>query len=614
MGHFAHGESRAEATPREWMKVGADVGKLANEWSGRTDLVAYVGPGAGGPAPARFIPDTAEIEVNVNVAFGDGVEPDDVDLLTRSGRYEFPRGTGAVLHEAFHARFSLWDIEQASKDLKRDEMAALMLLEESRIETLGAKIAPKALPFLRACALEIVIGDSKDIFSGASDTQSLAKLVALVYGRVDGGILPLYDVIDLTDLLDDYFGLDKITALRDIQIAAQAHTLHTNAVPMYDLAIEWARIVREVAEDKGDAEPEGGEGSGEPCEGGEGGEGSEGEGKGMSDFMKAVKEALEGAAEAVAVANDSALGDQERAEKYEEVVGEKAAEAKERTEAQKAREQVFGKPGGVGSSNVYGGSDSRLHETRMPKPDERVAATVVAKMLERAKYHDRSEVEVQSVLPPGRLRTRALIQGVAAKSRGQMVEVAPWRRTVRKTTDDVSLTVGTMVDISGSMGRAMLPMAVTAYVMSEAVRKVQGRTAMVYFGTDVFPTLRPGEHLTEVKVYTAPDGTERFEKGFQALDGALNLLYGTGARLLVVVSDGHYYGQENGKAKAIVKRCADMGVGVVWLPFDEGSQARALVGKNGTVLSGNLSPAAAAQDIGKACADALTRAGQRMAG
>ena len=611
MGHFAHGETRAEAPPREWMKVGSEVGQLANEWAGRSDLVAYVGPGAGGPAPARFIPASAEIEVNVDIAFGSGVEPEDVNLLTRSGRYDFPRGTGAVLHEAFHARFSLWDIEQASKDLKADEFAALMLLEESRIETLGAKIAPKALPFLRACALEIVIGDSKEIFSGASDTKSLAKLVALVYGRVDGGILPLYDVSDLTDLLDDYFGLDKITALRDIQIEAQAYVAHSNIVPIYPLAIEWARIVREVAEDKGDAEPEGGEGS--EGEGSESGEGS-GEGSGMSDFMKAVKEALEGAAEAVAVANDGALGDQERAEKYEEVVGEKAAQAQERKSAEKAREQVFGKPGGVGSSNVYGSSDSRLYETRVPEADERVAANVVAKMLERAKYHDRSEVEVQSVLPPGRLRTRALIQGVAQKSRGQMVEVAPWRRTVRKTTDDVSLTVGTMVDISGSMGRAMLPMAVTAYVMSEAVRKVQGRTAMVYFGTDVFPTLRPGEHLTEVKVYTAPDGTERFEKGFQALDGALNLLYGTGARLLVVVSDGNYHGPENGKAKALVKRCADMGVGVVWLPFDDGSQARSLVGKNGTVLSGNLSPANAAQDIGKACADALTRAGRRMAG
>lgn len=613
MAHFAHGDTRAEATPREWMKVGADVGKLANEWAGRNDLVAYVGPGAGGPAPARFIPASAEIEVNVDVAFGKGIEPEDVDLTTRAGRYDHPRGTGAVLHEAFHARFSLWDIEQAQKDLKADEFAALMLLEESRIETLGAKIAPKALPFLRACALEIVIGDFDEITAGQSNTKSLAKLVALVYGRVDGGILPLYDVIDLTDMLDDYFGLDKIAALRDLQIKAQAHTFHNNAVPMYDIAIEWARIVREVADEKGDADPEGGEAGEGEGEGSEGGEGS-GEGKGMSDFMKAVKEALEGAADSVAVSNGEALGDQERAEKWEDVVQEKASEAKERERAEEAREQVFGKPGGKGSSNVYGGSGSRLHETRAPKPDERVAATVVAKAFERAKYHDRSEVEIASVLPPGRLRTRALIQGLAQKSRGQMVEVSPWRRTVRKTTDDVTLTVGTMVDISGSMGHAMEPMAVTAYVMSEAVRKIQGRTAMVYFGTDVFPTLKPGEHLTEVKVYTAPDGTERFEQGFRALDGALNLLYGTGARLLVVVSDGCYYGQENGKAKAIVKRCHEMGVGVVWLSMDDGHQAKAIVDKNGTVLSGRLSPSKAAQDIGKAAADALTRAGLRAAG
>ena len=49
MAHLDNGnKSRAGATPREWLGIGADIGEIANEWSGRDDLIAYVGDGAGG--------------------------------------------------------------------------------------------------------------------------------------------------------------------------------------------------------------------------------------------------------------------------------------------------------------------------------------------------------------------------------------------------------------------------------------------------------------------------------------------------------------------------------------------------------------------------------------
>jgi Mg-chelatase subunit ChlD len=122
-----------------------------------------------------------------------------------------------------------------------------------------------------------------------------------------------------------------------------------------------------------------------------------------------------------------------------------------------------------------------------------------------------------------------------------------------------------MVDISGSMGSAMEPMASTAWVLSEAVRRIQGRAAMVYYGESVFATLKPGQHLSEVAVYTAPDGTEKFNDAASALNGAMNLTGGSGARLMVVVSDGIYTDNETPKAKEWVKRMTDNGVGVVWL-------------------------------------------------
>lgn len=583
----------------EWLPVGKQIGDLANEWSGRSDIVAYVGPGAGGPAPACFIPSSAEIEVNVDVAFGFGVEPDDIDLTKRAGRYEFPRAVGAVYHEACHARFSRWDMKAANAALAKDEYEALVLLEEGRIEAQGLRLMPKMRPFLQACALEIVVADAAETFAGMSTTQSAAMLVGLVWGRVDSGILDLDDVREVTDLIDDYLGLDIVSRMREIADEFQAYTGHYDLEPVYPLAKEWAALVREVAEEKGDTEPESG-----PGESGDG----EGEG-GMSGDVEKFLDALSDAADNVAVSNGVILEDAENAEKYEEVVKDKAEKAKEIKSAKAMSGKVFGSGTGVlaGSRTA-----SRLMESRPPTASERVAANVVATMLDKAKYRDRDVTEVASVLPPGRLRARAMVQGAAMRERGMMQQPEAWRRKVRKQTDEPTLNVGVLVDISGSMGSAMLPMATTAYVMSEAVRRVQGRAAMVYYGNDVFPTLRAGEHLTEVKVYSAPDGTEKFDDAFRAVDGALNLLHGNGARLLVIVSDGVYTHEETNAAKRWMRRCAEEGVAVVWLPFDHGVMAKDVGGEHSVVLAGRFDPEEAAKRIGQACADAITRTTSRV--
>lgn len=610
MGHYKTGATRAEATDPKWLPIGRQIAELANTWAERYDIVAYVGPGAGGPAPACFIPASAELEVNVDVAFGFGVEPSDIDLTTRSGRYEFPKAVGATAHEAFHAKHSTWDMKAAHAELARDEYEALILLEESRIEKRGLDANPRLLPFLRACAMEIVIADAAETFAGMSNTQAAAQLVGLVYARVDAGILDLMDVTEVTDLLDDYLGLDVIAALRKIAIAAQAHADDANAVPMYDLAREWAALVRDVAEEKGDLDPEGGAGmpnpDGEPSEG----EG-EGEGSGASEFVKALTEAMDEAAANVAISNGEALDDAEVAEKYEEIVKDRAEEAKEVKDSEKVATSVFGAKSTGGGT---GGSGSTLIDERAPLAEERIAANVVARMLEKAKYRERDITTIRTEVPGGRLRPRAVVQGAAMKAAGvRNVKVEPWERKVRRQTDEPTLTVGVMVDISGSMGDAMMPMATTAYVLSEATRRVQGKGAMVYYGNDVFPTLRKGEHLDKVRVFTAPDGTEKFDRAFRAINGELSLLHGDGARLLVIVSDGCYTRDESAAAKRWMKRCAEEGVAVVWLPFDgHAHDAKDKAGQHGTVLAGRFSPTEAAVQIGKACADALTKAGQRQ--
>jgi len=597
MAHIKSSSERASATPTEWLPLGRQIGELANEWSGRYDLVGYVGENAGHGAPACYNPALAEIEVDVVRAFGKGIKPEMIgDLSQRKNQYEFPRAIGALYHEAFHACFSEWSLERAQEDLESDEYRALVLLEETRIEYQGLLAKPRSAKFLRASAMDLVVADSAEEFSTMPDTKKSAFMVGLIHSRVEAGILEELDVVEVTDLVDSFLGYDTVSALLEIAEKFRAHDDHGKADPvLYDLAREWAKIVRDKSEENGESE-ESAEGEGE------------GEGEAPSELAEALADALAEAQAQVSVASGEALDEQEQSEDWKEEVENKVSKAKDSQMNEETAKKIFSK-----NSGGSGRTSSRVMETRLPTAGERRGAVTIATWLEKAKYRERDLTEIASVVPPGRLRTRALVQGKAMEARGVRQEVAPFRKKVRKQTEEPTLTVGVMVDISGSMSSAMEPMASTAWIMSEAVRRVQGKTAMVYYGNEVFPTLKPGQHLGEVNVWSAPDGTEKFDEAFRALDGGLNLLNGTGARLLVVTSDGAYTSDQHDKAKKWVKRCKEAGVAVLWLPFDNGYYARGVERLGATVIPGVLDPATSALEIGKQASQALTEVGRRNA-
>ena len=597
MGHLKISKTRAEQTPPEWLKVGAQLGELVNTWAGRSDIVAYVGPGAGSSAPACFNPPMAEVEVDVAIAFGAAATPENIgDIRERGTQFDYPRASGAIFHEALHARYSRFDLLKAADELSKKEMQALIILEETRIEAQGVENFPANRVFLRACAMDIILDDIRDHLEENTTTRAMAQMAALVCARIDAGSLDAEDALDVQDLVIDYFGTTRYAQLRDIWLRFQKHEQHFNPTNLYVLAKEWEALIAEVSEENGDTEDEAGKMS-----------------AAMSGVISEIIAALEEAAEDIAIAIGDEAQEQEQKEDWEEIVSFRGKAAKQQKDHERISDEVFNKSTGESANGSY----SRIKETRAPSGPERAAAVKIANMLERAKYRERDEKEVTSILPPGRLRSRAMVQEAAYKARGSMMHAEPWKRTVRKHTDDPTLNVGVMVDISGSMADAMQPMAVTAWAMSEAVRRVQGRCAMVYYGSGVFPTLKPGQHLPEVNVYTAPDGTEKFDRAFKALDGSLNLLNGTGARLLVVVSDGCYVPDETEKAKKWIQECEKHGVAVLWIPFAHAYQlgyVREIVkGTSVALLQDVTDPADAALQIGKAAADALTKIGARNA-
>lgn len=589
MTHFGIKENTGSVSSPEWLRVGSEITELINVWSSRSDLIANAGPYVSPQAPACFNPTSAEVEINTSKVFGAGSTPEMVEGIgSRSVQYEFPEGTGAIYHEALHARYSRWDITAASKILNPQAFEALMLLEESRIEARGASIMPKNRVFLRASALSLVVSDMEEVAKSLTSVAQAGRLAGLLMARIDAGVLQPDDILAVSPIVERILGEEVIEQLRKVWMEFQEHSQDTVAEPLYGLASEWVRILSDKAKEVGEETVEE-----------------------RQNAFKEIMSALAEDADATSISAMAEASDQQESEEWAKAVSSIQQQSKQQREHKAEADKIFrkkevkedGEPDTAKSQSV-------LVERRKPTASERASAVKVATMLEKAKYRERSETEIKSIVPPGRLRTRALVQGQALKSKGVQQQTEAWRRTARKHTDDPTLTIGVMVDISGSMSRAMKPMAVSAWVLSEASRRVQAQTAMVYYGSDVFPTLKKGQHLTDVNVYSAPDSTEKFERAFKALDGELNLLHGSGARMLVIASDGQYTREQSTACRQWVKACTDNGVAVVWLEYDNytGMIERLVANKNVQIVSVGSDVTASAEVIGKASATALARA------
>ncbi len=603
MAHYVSRlDTRTSTTPPEWLKTCSQIGEVVNAWAGRHDLAVYAGSDAGYGHTACFIKTSAEIEINIPVAFGEWATPAFVgDFTERTTQFDWANATGVIYHEALHARYSEWDLP-ALEAMGEQVFSVFSVLDEARIERLGVLAMPENQVFLRSSALNLALGelDEKAILE-MSDVRQCAYVCALALARVDAGVLKISDVRATYEKVLEVLGKELFDALRSIWIEFQK--LRTHEVERgHELAIKWLELLNE-ADPEGSGKGQGGEGEDE----GEDEDDSEGKGKskGKGKILKELKDALNEDADNSDTDVRKEMNEQQTKEEQKQELKERNSKSQRQTKAKKEADKVFSNSSGGGT----GTSNSRLQEQRPPKGTERANAVRLAQMLDKAKYRERSVTEVKSVLPAGRLKTRIAIQNSAMKAKGVHSELPAWRYTKRKHTDDPTLSIGVMVDISGSMSSAMDAMATTAWVLSEAGRRVQARTAMVYFGQDVFATLKVGQKLEQVSVWTAPDGTEVFGRAFDALDGHLNLVYGEGVKLLVVVSDGHYTASENNNAREAVKLCADNGVAVLWLAPKtgwSGSMGGSIVGKNGVVVD-NLDVNEIANVIGKSATDALMK-------
>jgi hypothetical protein len=579
---------------------------VANNWSFRSDLVVYAGDdSAEGKAVAAYYSDISEIEVNIAGAFGTATTPEMVGNFTKKEtQYEFPNATGVIYHEALHARHTAWNTKYLADLLDPNEQRAFMLLEESRIERKGVIERPENRLFLRSSALHLALEDADpETLSAMGDVWQSAFVSALSLARYDAGVLDADDVAELYTSLTPILGMELYRELQKIWIEFQSLNV-SQADRGADLAKKWVELLRQ-ADPEG--EPKMGEGvMAEPSES-ESGESESKESKGSGALSK-IMESLEKSATETELNSSDELSNQEKQEKWQDEVKARQEQGKNNNQKQKASAKVFDKT----TDPIGSGSNSRLTEKRPPTPNERASAVKIGQMLDKAKYRERSLHETKSVLPEGRLKARVAVQNAALKSMGIHSNQPAWRKKVRKHTDDPTLRVGVMVDISGSMSSAMEAMATTAWVLGEAGHRIQAKTAMVYYGTGVFPTLRVGQRLADVSVYSAPDGTEKFDEAWQALDGEVRLTSNDGVRMLVVVSDGNYTLSQRTSAVSALRECKQNGVAVLWITpkgcMDYGARGILDEAAWGVHLP-EMDTNEIAMSVGKSATDALSRVG-----
>lgn len=250
----------------------------------------------------------------------------------------------------------------------------------------------------------------------------------------------------------------------------------------------------------------------------------------------------------------------------------------------------------------------RYETSRLPSADERRASVELAKKLRKVTYPDRAKTRVQSTLPPGRINMRQAMM-LDQQRQMRLTETAmPFVQRRFAPTIYTPISVGIMCDISGSMSRAQLPLAVARWVLANAIHQVNGTVATVLFGNHGHPIQAPHERVSKIEVYDADGGHENYVEGFSLIDSALDLIDGHGARLLVIITDGHFVLEEAVEyAEVTMDMCRRAGVAVVWMTLSE-YFARPDAYGHGAVLSMHRkTPIQTAMMLGDAVVDEFRR-------
>lgn len=529
----------AAAAGPGWHALSEWFSDLAETKAGRSDVTVVCAPNAPGGPPGWWQPSTGRIALDGDLL---PVAPEDLDTADQDHFAGLAALHGVFAHECGHATHT----SGTPADWPRELAGTMALLEEIRMEAQVVRNRPADARWLRAASTHILLDAEALAAAADSPLAAAASTATLIEGRVVSGSLREEDVAELSAILDENIPADVREGLRelweDVVRVADGDTVALGAC---------AKRYRELVPDEED---------------GQGGGGSGDVGAALAAAIAAL------AQEASADAQEELQGS---AEGQVIVVGiEEVKDEADLNDALAAAASPDGDPGD-GAAGAASGNGIRLGE-RPASAEERRARNELVKLLRRARFRERTVVRRASALPPGRLRPRAALVASAERAQGRMQTALPWRQTHRRQVEQPRLRAGILIDTSGSMSGAVAALASAGWVLTNAVADVEGTAMMAAFGDDVAVICDPGKPPKLVKQFEANGGTENISKALTLCDDGLQLLNGTGPRLIVVVSDGHWTPTESRLSTDWFMRLRRAGVAVIQvgigsMPRDHGA-------------------------------------------
>ncbi|MGW2540971.1 hypothetical protein ACWC5I_08865 [Kitasatospora sp. NPDC001574] len=563
------------SSPAAWLRVGAELGDRLVLLSGRQDLIVTCRPGTRSGAPAAFFHALAEIEFDSGLFAP--LQPHEIRPRIVGDEERYPAAWGVFVHEAAHAAHSVWR-QPPGADPRIVEAA--LLLEESRAEGAHLVRRPTDRTYLRTSARTLVMPDIAN--PTLQGIEHAAAVAALILGRRDAGILDAGETRAVADLCERVLGADLLATLTRIWTAAHRCADH-DTTTMLQHAQDWCDALDTATPAL--PVPEG-----------------------LTDLLSgavvvvmdsvAANDAADLAAQAAAD-NAMATQAQSRAKERAQQAGRRrkaAATAKSVFNPQGATVSPDGKP--VPSGNPITG-------TRKPTTAEKSAAARLSRALRAAAYRERTEERTTSPTPPGRLNMRQALARDAQLAAGSVPTAEPFTRTHRRNSPTPPLRVGIAVDVSGSMRAACGPVASAAWIVARAAAMTDpdSRTATIAYDMHLTALTRPTHRAPErVTQFNASGGSHNLGDAIDALDHGLDLSRPGAGRLLVIVTDAHYFGDETAQAVTRIKRLTDAGCAVLQVTLNKES-----LHLPGTTLLHLPRPSNAPAAIAQAATDAIRR-------
>ncbi|GAV38229.1 hypothetical protein [Streptomyces acidiscabies] len=567
--------AQPRSSPAAWLRVGAELGDRLVTLTGRQDLIVTCRPGTRSGAPAAYFPHLAEIEVDATLFAP--LQPRELHPRIVGDEDRYPVAWGVLVHEAAHAVHSVWE-EPDGADPRVVEAA--LLLEESRVEGAHLTRRPTDRTYLRTSARTLIMADITH--SSVQGVEQAAGAAALVLGRRDAGILDAGETKAVADLCEQVLGADLLATLTGIWTAAQRCADH-DAATMLAHARDWcdaldtASPALPVPKDLTAL---------------------------LSGAVSAVMDSMAAndAADRVAqAAATSAVAARSKAQAQD-----RAEQAGRRRKAAATAKSVFNPRGTTvspdGAPEPYG---NPVTGTRKPTAAEQAAAARLARALRAAAYRERTEERTTSPTPPGRLNMRQALARDAQRAAGATPTAEPFTRTRRHASPTPPLRVGIAVDVSGSMSAACGPVASAAWIVARAAALTgpDSRTATIAYDRNLTALTRPTHRApAQVTMFEASGGSHNLGAAIDALDHGLDLSRPGTGRLLVIVTDAHYFTDETAQAVTRIQRLTAAGCAVLQLTLTEESHHLP-----GTTLLHLPRPSSAPAAIAKAATDAIRR-------